>query len=45
MQAHKWDMVISRAKKEVASKSVFVLQAGEMNGDFALSQGREEGFL
>ena len=24
---------------------LFVLKAGEMNGDFALSQGREEGFL
>lgn len=32
-------------KKEVTSEYVFVLEAGEMNGDFALSQGREEGFL
>lgn len=46
LQTHKWDTVISRGKKkEVASKSVFVLKAGELNGDFALSQGREEGFL
>lgn len=37
--------MISRAKKGVASKSVFVLGAGEMNGDLALSQGREEGFF
>lgn len=45
MQTHKWDGdQQSQNKKEVASKSVFVLEAVEMNGDFALSQGREEAF-
>lgn len=49
MQAHKWDAVRGKKNKkntkEVASKSVFVPKAGEMNGDLLCLRGGKRAFF